>query len=175
MTKPFIICIFALIFVVNIYAQSSKKNLTVIINEFALNNPKSGISELTLAYDKIETEFSAEIKALNSMAFEMAEKDKELADRINSVSGCVGSISDLLKEREKLSQEHKQGIEDGKRRYDRRYLEIVSPVLEKVDLALKEFAKVKGYRIIKIKSFPLNETLDKTTEFIEFYNKRAIK
>ena len=178
MAKSFTILIFALIFVVNICAQSPKENRVVVIDEYVFGDQKAGISELIWAYNRIETEFSAEIKALNSMASEIAEKDKELIIRTTPVGGCVGSVSDLLNEREKLWQEHKQKIEDAKRRYDKRSSEIISPVLAKVELALKEFEKVKGYKVIKRDSLPqivcADPNLDKTAEFIEFYNNRAL-
>lgn len=178
MAKSFTIFIFALIFVVNICAQSPKENRMVVINELAFEDPKSGISELVNAYNRIDAEFSVERKTLDSINLEIAKIDKEIIDRTKPAAGCVGSIDGLIEEREKLWQEHKQRIEDAKRRYDKRSSEIISPVLAKVELALKEFEKVKDYKVIKRDSLPqivcADPDRDKTAEFIEFYNNHVL-
>lgn len=178
MRKSFAIFIFALLFVVNICAQSPKANRAVTINDLAFDDPKSGISELVNAYNRIDAEFSVERKTLDSINLEIAKIDKEIIDRTKPAAGCVGSIDGLIKEREKLLQEHNQKREDAKQRFDKRSSEIISPVLEKVESALKEFERVKGYNIIKMSSIPqivtINPDLDRTAEFIEFYNNRAL-
>ena len=180
--------IFAAIFAVSAFAQAADTKIG-LVNAFAFEDPKGGITKLVTASSSLETEFkqpAAELETMynriQALQREIAEIQKQLADPKFPGDKVKLQATGQAKadEYEKMGRNFKVKQEDFKASIDRRRQVIVGPIYQDVMRALQEFAVKNGYSVIldgaKLEEAQIlmafNNKYDVTKEFIAFYNTR---
>jgi len=179
--------IFSALFAVSAFAQTAAPTGRIgLINTFAFEDEKVGITKYRNAIGSVETEFKPDNDKLRSSASRYDTLRKELEGFQNTVkNGGKVPISDAalqakVDELGKLEREIKFQQEDAKTRYERRYQTVVGPILGDIMKAMNDFAKQKGYAVIldgaKLQEsgilMAFDEKYNVTIEFIQFYNTR---
>ena len=175
-------------FVVSIMGQTEKKpDITPVkfaaVDTKAFEDEKSGIKDLIIAYDELETELKPQINELQALSLELQKRQKELSEYGEVLKkdrlGCGDLYSKVkvkFEEYNKLYGEFESKHNDFKSLREKYKSEIVTPVEYKIGNALKQFAREKGYMMILDSSQNNSSTLieeepvDITKEFIKFYN-----
>ena len=180
--------IFAAVFAVSAFAQAADTKIG-LVNAFAFEDPKAGITKLVSASSALEKEFTAPASELETMY-----------KRIQALQGEIKTIQDQINdpkfpgdktklqangqakadEYEKMGRNFKVKQEDLKASLDRRRQVVVGPIYQDVMKALQEFAVKNGYAVIldgaKLEEAQIlmafNNKYDVTKEFIAFYNAR---
>jgi Skp family chaperone for outer membrane proteins len=180
--------IFAAIFAVSAFAQAADTKIG-LVNAFAFEDPKGGITKLVTASTSLETEFKQPASELETMynriqalQREIAEIQKQLADPKFPGDKAKLQTSGQAKadDYEKMGRNFKVKQEDLKASLDRRRQVVVGPIYQDVMKALQEFAVKNGYAVIldgaKLEEAQIlmafNNKFDVTKEFIAFYNAR---
>jgi len=179
--------IFSALFAVSAFAQAAAPTGRIgLINTFAFEDEKVGITKYRNAIGSVETEFKPDNDKLRASAQRYETLRKELEGFQNTVkTGGKVPISDAalqakVDELAKLEREIKFQQEDAKSRYERRYQTVVGPILGDIMKAMNDFAKQKGYAVIldgaKLQEsgilMAFDEKYNVTIEFIQFYNTR---
>jgi Skp family chaperone for outer membrane proteins len=180
--------IFAAVFAVSAFAQATDTKIG-LVNTFAFEDPKAGITKLVAASSSLDAEFKQPATELETMY-----------KRIQALQGEIKIIQDQLAdpkypgdktklqasgqakadEYEKLGRDFKFKQEDLKARLERRRQAVVGPVYQDVMKALQEYAVKNGYALI-LDGAKLEEQqilmafmpkYDVTKDFIIFYNAR---
>ena len=179
--------IFAAVFAVSAFAQAAAPTGKIgLVNTFAFDDAKAGITKFRTAVTTVDTEFKPDNDKLRASAARYETLQKELTGFQNTVkAGGKVPISDAavqakVDELGKLEREIKFQQEDAKTRYERRYQTVVGPVLDDIMKAMMDFAKQKGYSVIldgaKLQEsgilMAFDDKTNVTAEFIQFYNTR---
>jgi Skp family chaperone for outer membrane proteins len=179
--------IFSALFAVSAFAQAAAPTGKVgLINTFAFEDEKAGITKYRNAIGSVETEFKPDNDKLRASATRYETLRKELEGFQDTVKkGGKVPISDAALQTKvddlgKLEREIKFQQEDAKTRYERRYQTVVGPILGDIMKAMQDFAKQKGYAVIldgaKLQEsgilMAFDDKYNVTTEFIQFYNTR---
>ncbi len=178
--------IFAAVFAVSASAQDAKIGL---VNTFAFDDTKAGITKLVAASNSLEAEFKTSTTELETMY-----------KRSQSLQGEIKTIQDQLAdpkypgdktklqatgqakadELEKLGRDFKFKQEDLKARLESRRQVVVGPIYQDVMKAMQEYAVKNGYAVIfdgaKLEEagilIAFQNKYDVTKDFITFYNAR---
>lgn len=179
--------IFSALFAVSAFAQAAAPTGKVgLVNTFAFDDEKTGITKYRTAVITVDTEFKPDNDKLRTSAARYETLKKELTGFQESVSkGIKIPISDAavqakVDELGNLERGIKFQQEDAKTRYERRYQAVVGPVLDDIMKAMQDFAKQKGYAVIldgaKLQEsgilMAFDDKYNVTAEFIQFYNTR---
>lgn len=179
--------VFAALFAVSAFAQAAAPTSKVgLINTFAFEDEKGGITKYRNAIASVETEFKPDNDKLRASATRYETLRKELEGfQAARQKGQTVPISDAaiqakVDELGKLEREIKFQQEDAKTRYERRYQTVVGPIYGDIMKAMQEFAKAKGYSVIldgaKLQEsgilMAFDDKTNVTTEFVTFYNAR---
>jgi len=182
--------IFAAVFAVSAFAQAQDTKIG-LVNAFAFEDPKAGITKLVTASSSLETEFKQPAAELETLYNRIQALQKE-------IQGIQAQLQDpktpaaidktklqangqtKTEEGEKLARDFKFKQEDLKARIERRRQVVVGPIYQDVMRALQEFAVKNGYAVIldgaKLEEAQIlmafNNKYDVTKEFIVFYNTR---
>lgn len=159
-----------------------------VINMFAFDDAKGGITKYVNAMNTLETEFKPINTELQTMATKyqtLGSEIKTLQDRANDPTNKVPFDPKVgqakIDEYGKLERDIKFKQEDAKARYQSRYNAVMGPVMQDILKAMQDFAKQKGYAMIfdaaKLEESNLviavgDEKVDVTKDFITFYNTR---
>jgi Skp family chaperone for outer membrane proteins len=182
--------IFAAIFAVSAFAQAADTKIG-LVNAFAFEDPKGGITKLVTASSSLETEFKQPATELETMYNRIQALQKEITDinsQIQNPNTPAAVDKNKLRtnaqakadEGEKMARDFKFKQEDLKARLDKRRQVVVGPIYQDVMKALQEFAVKNGYAVIldgaKLEEggilMAFNNKYDVTKEFIAFYNAR---
>jgi Skp family chaperone for outer membrane proteins len=180
--------IFTAIFAVSAFAQVADTKIG-LVNAFAFEDPKGGITKLVTASTSLETEFKAPATELERMynqiqalQGEIKKIQEQLADPKYPGDKAKLQASGQTKadEYEKMGRNFKVKQEDLKAGLERRRQVVVGPIYQDVMKALQEFAVKNGYAVIldgaKLEEAQIlmafNNKFDVTKEFIAFYNAR---
>ncbi len=180
--------IFAAIFAVSAFAQAADTKIG-LVNAFAFEDPKGGITKLVTASSSLETEFKQPAAELETMYNRIQALQKEIADIQRQIQDpkfpgdkvklqATGQAK--ADEYEKMGRNFKVKQEDLKAGLERRRQVVVGPIYQDVIKALQEFAVKNGYAVIldgaKLEEAQIlmafNNKFDVTKEFIAFYNAR---
>ncbi len=176
--------VFAAIFAVSAFAQTTTGTKIGLINTFDFRDPANGIKKYVAALTTLQAEFKPVETELQTLATKIQALEKEINTlREQAQKGTVPvnqtTVNTKLEEYDKLTREFKFKEEGAKASYQRREAAIMSPVLQDIGNAIQEFTKKNGYvLIIDISKdntgiiLGLDETADITKQFITFYNAR---
>lgn len=179
--------IFSALFAVSAFAQTAAPTGKVgLVNTFAFDDEKTGITKYRNAVVSVDTEFKPDNDKLRASAarFETLRKELEGFKTTRENGGKIpisdAAIQGKVDELGKLEREIKFQQEDAKTRYERRYQTVVGPVLDDIMKAMMDFAKQKGYSVIldgaKLQEsgilMAFDDKTNVTAEFIQFYNIR---
>jgi Skp family chaperone for outer membrane proteins len=179
--------VFAALFAVSAFAQAAAPTGRVgLINTFAFEDEKAGITKYRNAIASVETEFKKDNDDLRTMGTRyqtLGGEIQKLQDAVKANQKLPIPETEVQKkvdEYGKLEREIKFKQEDAKTRYERRYQTVVGPVLNDIMKAMQEFAKAKGYSVIldgaKLQEsgilMAFDDKTNVTTEFVTFYNAR---
>jgi Skp family chaperone for outer membrane proteins len=147
-----------------------------IIDTEAFADPKSGITRLVNAFNKVNAEFkprSDELQRLRAN-YEQIGKDieatKNLADQ-KALAAKADQAETLKNDIERKSQ-------DAQRAYQKRLREETQPIYQEIGTALQAYARTRGITVIFDVSkmgevmFVVNDGVDLTSAFIADYNQR---
>ena len=182
--------IFAAVFAVSAFGQAADTKIG-LVNAFAFEDPKGGITKLVTASSSLETEFKQPATELETMYNRIQALQKEIADIQRQIQDPkTPAAVDKVKlqatgqakadEYEKMGRNFKVKQEDLKAGLERRRQVVVGPIYQDVMKALQEFAVKNGYAVIldgaKLEEAQIlmafNNKFDVTKEFIAFYNAR---
>ncbi len=178
--------VFAAFLAVSAFAQTATTATKIgLVNTFAFEDPKAGITKLVTASGSLESEFKTPGAELQTMYTKIQILEKELRTaQEQAQTGKVPidqkTISAKSEEYDKMGRDFKFKQEDLKARIDRRRQAVVGPVWLDVMKAMQAFAKEKGYAVIldgaKLEEASIlmafDEKYDVTKEFIAYYNAR---
>ena len=183
--------IFTAVFAVSAFAQAQDAGKIGLVNTFAFEDPKSGITKLVTASNSIETEFkqpAAELETLLRRIQALQGEIKIIQDQLANPNTPAAVDKTKLQasgqakatEYEKLGRDFKFKQEDIKARLDSRRQVVVGPIYQDVMKALQEYTVKNGFAVIldgaKLEEAQIlmgfNSKYDVTKEFITFYNAR---
>ncbi|HEY0657554.1 MAG TPA: OmpH family outer membrane protein [Pyrinomonadaceae bacterium] len=180
--------VFAALFAVSAYAQAAAAptGKVGLINTFAFEDEKAGITKYRNAISSVEVIFKPDNDKLRASAarYEALRKELEGFQKSRQDNKPVpisdAALQGKVDELSKLERDIKFQQEDAKARYERQYQTTVGPILGDIMKAMQDFAKQKGYAVIldgaKLQESGLlmafDEKYNVTTEFIQFYNNR---
>ncbi|HEX8286695.1 MAG TPA: OmpH family outer membrane protein [Pyrinomonadaceae bacterium] len=179
--------VFAALFAVSAFAQAAAPTGKVgLINTFAFEDEKAGITKYRNAIGTVDTEFKPDNDKLRASAqrYETLRKELEgIQEQIKKgtkVPFSDAALQTKVDDLGKLERDIKFQQEDAKARFERRYQAVVGPILNDIMKAMQDFAKQKGYAVIldgaKLQEsgilMAFDEKYNVTTEFITFYNAR---
>lgn len=166
--------------------QSAVPNKVVFIASEIFEDEEKGIKELVDAYAKLSNEFKPqkdEIFAMVSKYNELMKEYKNAGEIVeNAVVGlCYPSFDfkEKAKELDDLSNQIKEFSTSARNLYIKRKSEVINPIKSKIQEAMKQFAKEKGYEeILDVSNLELvcyPRGIYVTNEFIKYYNSLAAK
>jgi len=153
-------------------APASK--LAVIYSE-AFQDPKTGIARFVALANKLNGEFDARQKKIN----DMAQKIKQLQDEISRLQGTPSvpaNIQAKLDQLDQMKKDYQREGEDAQAQYQKRRVELFTPLQEDVGKALDAYAKAHGISLIidgsQVPILYAAESVDITKAFIIEYNSK---
>ena len=181
--------IFVAIFAISAFAQAQDAGKIGLVNTFAFEDDKGGISKLVTASNSLETEFKPSTTELESMYRKIQDLQKEIQTLQGQANdpkfpGNKDTLQTTLQTKgadyEKMGREFKFKQDDLKARIDARRAIVVGPIYQDVMKALQEFAVKNGYAVIldgaKLEEAQIlmafNNKYDVTKDFIAYYNQQ---
>ncbi len=181
--------IFAAVFAVSAFAQTQDIGKVGLVNAFAFEDPKGGITKLVTATNSLDSEFKQPAAELQTMYTRIQALQKEITDIQKTLDDpkfpgdrtkIQASGQAKADEYEKMGRNFKVKQEDLKASVERRRQVVVGPIYQDVMKALQDFAVKNGYAVIldgaKLEEAQIlmafNNKYDVTKEFIAFYNTR---
>jgi Skp family chaperone for outer membrane proteins len=166
-------------------APATGSGKVALVNVGAFADDKTGITRFRNALASLEPEF----KPLNDELNTMRTRYQALVDEIQKANAPKpagvpavppANLSTKVEEAQNLEINIKRKQEDGKRKYETRYAQVVGPVYNDIIKGMNDFAKQKGYAVIldgaKLEESGIlmgfDDKYDVTKEFIAFYNAR---
>lgn len=161
--------------------QSAATGKFAVINIDAFSNKENGIKEVADIYHKLEIEFKAETEELKKMIEDYEKLVKEIKELNSKCSRectlLVDKIQDKLDQHESLKCKVRTKTENVRFLFEKRKAELTADVNKKIAVAVKQFAKEKGYALIldasqkdSLLCQPVDGFVEATNEFTKYYN-----
>jgi Skp family chaperone for outer membrane proteins len=182
--------IFAAVFAVSAFAQAQDTKIG-LVNTFAFEDPKAGITKLVAASSTLDKEFQPSATELETMYKRIQVLQGELktiTDQINNPNTPAAldktklqaSFQTKTDEGEKLARDFKFKQENLKVSLEKRRQVVIGPIYQDVMKAMQEYAIKNGYAVIldgaRLEEAQIliafNNKFDVTKDFITFYNAR---
>jgi len=180
--------IFAAVFAVSAFAQAADTKIG-LVNTFAFEDTKAGITKLVAASNSLEAEFKTSTSELETMYKRSQALQKEITDIQGQINDpkFPGNKETLrttgqakADDLEKLGRDFKFKQEDLKARLESRRQVVVGPIYQDVMKAMQEYAIKNGFAVIldgaKLEEAQIliafNNKYDVTKDFITYYNAR---
>lgn len=181
--SPVIITVFIVaMFAVSAFAQVPAASKIGLINTNAFYDEKVGITKLVTANKQLNTEFAAQIKALEDGSVKLQGIAKELETMRGQPQATFNQVAYNTKqdEGERLQRELSYKKTELESAINKRRDVLVAPISQDIGKAIDEFGKKNGYTAIfdigKLDEAGavlfVAETADITKEFVTFYNAR---
>ncbi len=163
------------------FAQTAPAKI-ILINTDAFYDAKAGITKLVSANKQLDTEFAAQIKALQEGGARLQAIAKELENMQKLPTSQFNQTAYTTKqeEGERLQRQLNYNKTDLENAIKKRREVLVSPISADIGNAIGEFAKKNGFGVIFDVSkladsgilLFLADSAEVTKEFIVFYNTR---
>lgn len=184
--------IFAAIFAVSAFAQTQPAAGKIgLVNTYEFGGDEKGaggITKVKNAMKSVDDEFKLvndKLKTMGTKYQTLAQEIETLRKNASNPAVPVGpdvrkNLENKAEELQALETQIKREQEDAKAKYERRYQQVMGPVLDDVRKAMNEFAKKNGYAVIfdgaKLEQadvlWGFDEKYNVTPEFITYYNAR---
>ncbi len=180
---------FVAVFAISAFAQAQDAGKIGLVNTFAFEDDKGGITKLVTAANTVEAQFKQPATTLETMYKNIQDLQKQIQDIQNQINDPkFPGDKEKLKitgqqkadDYDKMGREFKFKQDDLKAQIDAARQKTVGPIYQDVMKALQEFAVKNGYAVIldgaKLEEAQIlmafNNKYDVTKEFIAFYNAR---
>ncbi len=171
--------------------QSAVSNKVAFVTSETFEDKEKGIKELVDAYAKLSDEFKPQTDEINSLVrryLELIEEIEKLDNLSKNSTGICFDYSEIrkkIKELQSLEGQIKKLQETARTLFVKRESQVINPIKNKIQEAMKQFAKEKDYeKIIDLSKLPTGffsfipidkNIVDVTAEFIKYYNSLAAK
>ena len=156
-------------------AASPTTRLAVIYS-VDFQDPKNGILRFAAAITKLHGEFQKTQDELTQTAQRLRQQQDEITKLQQTPNVTPAQVQTKLEQLDQQKKEYTRRGEDAQAAYQRRRLELLSPLQEDVGKALDAFAKARGITMILDGSqMPLLyavDSMDITKAFIADYNSK---
>ena len=171
---------FIVVFSITALAQTAPVKI-VLINTASFYDEKAGITKLVNAEKQLNTEFTAQIKALQDDNTKLQAIATELQN-MQKLPVAPTAYAEKQEEGERLQRQIGYKKTDLEAAINKRRQALMGPISDDIGKALDEFAKKNGYGVIFDASklvdagslLFLAESADITKDFVAFYNARTV-
>ncbi len=147
-----------------------------VIYSIDFQDPKAGITRFTAAIAKLNSEFQKTQDDLTATAARLRTQQEEITKLQASPSVTPAQVQARIDQLDQQKKDYTRKGEDAQAAYQRRRLELLSPLQDEVGKALDAFAKARGITMVLDGSnVPLlyaSDTIDITKAFIAEYNSK---
>jgi len=139
-------------------------------------DPKNGIARFTAAVTKLNAEFQKTQDDLSQTAQRLRQQQEEITKLQQSPTATPAQIQARIDALDQLKKDYQRRGEDAQTAYQRRRVELLSPLQEEVGKALDVFARSRGISIVldgsQISILYAADNIDITKAFIADYNSK---
>lgn len=139
-------------------------------------DPKNGIARFTAAVTKLNAEFQKTQDDLSQTAQRLRQQQEEITKLQQSPTATPAQIQARIDTLDQLKKDYQRRGEDAQTAYQRRRVELLSPLQEEVGKALDVFARSRGISIVldgsQISILYAADNIDITKAFIADYNSK---
>ncbi len=153
---------------------NSQSTPFAVIHTDSFYEPGRGISRIVTAIKKLDQEFQSRKTELQRLR----QRAEQLSSEIDSSAvGFTTPSQAKIDELEQLKKDLQREAEDTQTDYTKRMRDVIGPILEDLDKAIRTFAQNRGIFLIFDTSqldegiLFLNESLDLTRSFITEFNR----
>ena len=147
-----------------------------VIYSMDFQDPKNGIARFTAAITKLNGEFQKTQDELTATAARLRAQQEEITKLQQTPGATPAQVQARIETLDQQKKEYKRRGEDAQAAYQRRRVELLSPLQDEVGKALDTFAKARGITFIldgsQIPFLYAAETIDITKAFIADYNSK---
>jgi Skp family chaperone for outer membrane proteins len=147
-----------------------------VIYSMDFQDPKNGIARFTAAITKLNGEFQKTQDELTATAARLRQQGEEITRLQQTPTTTPAQIQAKIETLDQQKKEYTRRGEDAQAAYQRRRLELLSPLQQEVGKALDAFAKARGITFIldgsQIPFLYASENIDITKAFIADYNSK---
>lgn len=147
-----------------------------VIYSLAFQDPKTGIARFTAAVTKLNGEFQKTQDELTATAARLRQQQDEIAKLQQSPTTTPAQIQARIETLDQQKKDYQRKGEDAQAAYQRRRIELLTPLQEEVGKALDAFAKARGITFIldgsQIPFLYASDSIDITKAFIADYNSK---
>jgi len=155
---------------------ASATSRIAVIYSVDFQDPKNGILRFAAAITKLNGEFQKTQDELTQTAQRLRQQQDEITKLQQTPNVTPAQVQTRLEQLDQQKKEYTRRGEDAQAAYQRRRLELLSPLQEDVGKALDAFAKARGITMILDGSqMPLLyavDSMDITKAFIADYNSK---
>jgi len=155
---------------------ASATSRIAVIYSVDFQDPKNGILRFAAAITKLNGEFQKPQDELTQTAQRLRQQQDEITKLQQTPNVTPAQVQTRLEQLDQQKKEYTRRGEDAQAAYQRRRLELLSPLQEDVGKALDAFAKARGITMILDGSqMPLLyavDSMDITKAFIADYNSK---
>ena len=155
---------------------ASPTSRIAVIYSVDFQDPKNGILRFAAAITKLNGEFQKTQDELTQTAQRLRQQQDEITKLQQTPNVTPAQVQTRLEQLDQQKKEYTRRGEDAQAAYQRRRLELLSPLQEDVGKALDAFAKARGITMILDGSqMPLLyavDSMDITKAFIADYNSK---
>jgi len=155
---------------------ASPTSKIAVIYSVDFQDPKNGILRFAAAITKLNGEFQKTQDELTQTAQRLRQQQDEITKLQQTPNVTPAQVQTRLEQLDQQKKEYTRRGEDAQAAYQRRRLELLSPLQEDVGKALDAFAKARGITMILDGSqMPLLyavDSMDITKAFIADYNSK---
>jgi Skp family chaperone for outer membrane proteins len=147
-----------------------------VIYSMDFQDPKNGIARFTAAITRLNGEFQKTQDELTATAARLRQQQEEITKMQQSPTATPAQVQARIETLDRQKKEYQRKGEDAQAAYQRRRLELLSPLQDEVGKALDAFAKARGITFIldgsQIPFLYAADTIDITKAFIADYNSK---
>ena len=160
-------------------AQGTTATKIGIVNTTRFHDPKAGITRLVRAADSVTEEFRADYDTSRIRRFNAVNKEIETLRKLSPTAAVPIDPQVVIAkfdEAEKLEREITAEQNEFKSRFEKRWQQVMDPIMGDILKAMEEFAKQHNYALVVDGSrsdtllVALQDKVDATEAFIGFYN-----
>jgi Skp family chaperone for outer membrane proteins len=157
-------------------AASVPMSKIAVIYSMEFQDPKTGITRFSVAITKLNGEFKNIQDELTQTAQRLRQQQEEITKLQQAPTATPAQIQTRIEQLDRQKKDYQRRGEDAQAAYQRRRLELLSPLQEDVGKALDAYGKARGITIILDGSqFPMlcaADSIDITKAFIADYNSK---
>ena len=147
-----------------------------VIYSMDFQDPKTGITRFSVAITKLNGEFQKTQDELTQTAQRLRQQQEEITKLQQTPTATPAQIQTRIEQLDRQKKDYQRRGEDAQAAYQRRRLELLSPLQEDVGKALDAYARARGITIIldgsQVPLLYAADSIDITKAFIADYNSK---